>query len=386
VPDALIPDAGNRQALAGIRVLDLSRLLPGPACSLLLADHGAEVVKVEDTGDGDGLRAASPAGFAALNRGKRSVRLDLKSAGGREALTRLAARADVLLESFRPGVMDRLGVGYERLRERNPRLVWCSLTGYGQEGPERARAGHDLNFQARAGALARPDGAPPAPGPVPLGDLSGALHAAFGILAALHARERTGEGQRVDVALLESALALLALQAADALAGAARPALGQTMVCYRPYACRDGWVAFAPLEPRFWRTFCLEVGREDLLPHQHDGAGSAAERELEALFLSRTREEWVRFGARHDCCLEPVLTLSEALAGLPLVAGRALRSPVRLSGTPPDERRAGAPALGEHTEEVLAEAGLRPPEVAQLLASGAAAGRHEGEPRGGLRL
>jgi len=386
VPRQFIPAAGGAQALAGVRVLDLSRLLPGPACSLLLADHGAEVVKVEDTGSGDAMRGAAPAAFAALNRGKRSVRLDLKTAGGRDALERLAARADVLLESFRPGVMDRLGVGYAVLRARNPGLVWCALTGYGQEGPDRARAGHDLNYQARAGALAPVAGAAPTPGPVPLGDLSGALHAAFGILAALRARDRTGRGQRVDVALTESVVALLALQAADVLAGTERPAFGETMLCYRPYACADGWVAFAPLEPRFWAAFCRGVGREDLLPHQHDGPGSRAEGEFEALFRARTRAEWDRFAAQHECCLEPVLTLSEALARVPLVAGRALRSPVRLSETPPDEGRAGAPALGGDTEEVLTEAGLSPDEVAQLVASGAAAGRCEGEPRGDLRL
>ena len=225
--------SGRLSALEGIRVLDLSRLLPGGFCSLLLADFGADVIKVEDTGMGDYVRWAAPrhegaeasaggAMFLALNRGKRSVRIDLKTDGGREVLLRLARDADVVLESFRPGVMDRLGVGYERLREENPRLVYCAITGYGQDGPFAARAGHDTNYLARIGMLdltGDPDG-PPVQAGGQIADLGGgALMAAFGILAALRERDRSGEGQLVDISMTDGALSWLAMDAARVLAG-----------------------------------------------------------------------------------------------------------------------------------------------------------------------
>jgi alpha-methylacyl-CoA racemase len=216
-------------ALDGLRVLDLSRLLPGGFCSLLLADFGADVIKVEDTGMGDYLRADGPA-FLALNRGKRSISIDLKNSEGREAFLRVARDADVLLESFRPGVMERLGVGYERLREKNPRLVYCAITGYGQDGPFALRAGHDTNYLARIGLLdltGDPDG-PPVQAAGQIADLGGgALMAAFGILAALRERDVSGEGQFVDVSMTDGALSWLAMDAARLLAGAAAPERGR---------------------------------------------------------------------------------------------------------------------------------------------------------------
>ena len=195
-------------ALDGLRVLDLSRLLPGGFCSLLLADFGADVIKVEDMGMGDYVRAHEPS-FQSLNRGKRSIRIDLKHGAGREAFLRLVRTADVVLESFRPGVMDRLGVGYERLKEEHPRLVYCAITGYGQDGPYAQRAGHDMNYLALTGLLGltgEPDG-PPIQAAGQIADLGGgALMAAFGILAALRERERSGEGQLVDVSMTDGAL------------------------------------------------------------------------------------------------------------------------------------------------------------------------------------
>jgi len=371
-------------ALAGLRVLDLTRLLPGPFCTLLLADFGADVVKVEDLGAGDYLRA-SAAAFASLNRGKRSLRVDLKRADGRAALLRLARAADVLVESFRPGVMERLGVGWPQLREACPRLIYCALSGYGQTGPLRDRAGHDLNYLARSGLLAlsgEADG-PPALAAGQIADLGGgALTAAFGIMAALREREASGRGQLVDVALADGALAWLTMPAATLLGegvpqrrGAQR--LGGGVVCYRPYRCADGWVALAALEPKFWAAFCAGAGCEELLERQLDAPGSPAHARLEALFLTRTRAEWEAFNGEHDCCLEPVLELAEALADEHLrsrgmVLDAALGSPVKLSRTPARVDGA-APAPGEHTDALLAEAGYDAAEIAALRAAGAVA-------------
>src|SRR5256885_6962347 len=245
-------------ALAGIRVLDLSRLLPGGFCSLLLADFGAEVLKVEDTGMGDYVRWSPPyyegaedsaksAYYLALNRGKRSIRLNLKDERGREVLLKLAREYDVLLESFRPGVLDRLGVGYERLRAENPGLVYCAITGYGQEGPYTDRSGHDMNYLGLNGLLGLTGdaGGPPVQSAGQIADVGGgALMAAFGILAALRERDRSGLGQLVDVSMFDGSLAWLALLAATVLAAREAPERGEPelagrLVCYRPYACRD---------------------------------------------------------------------------------------------------------------------------------------------------
>ena len=392
--------------LEGVRVLDLSRLLPGGFCSLLLADLGADVVKVEDTAMGDYVRWAPPAFegaadsakgslFLALNRNKRSIRLNLKTAGGRDALLRLARDADVLLESFRPGVLDRLGVGFERLRELNGGLVYCAITGYGQTGPHVGRSGHDMNYLALNGLLAltgEADG-PPVQAAGQIADIGGgALMAAFGILAALRHRDRTGQGQLVDVSMFDGALSWLAMVAARVFAAGERPrrggeALSGALVCYRPYACRDGWVTLGALEPKFWQAWCRGVGRADLVERQFDGPGSAAHAEVERIFLRRTREEWRAFAAEHDCCLEPVLELEEALES-ELVraremviefdqpgagAVRGLGFPVKLSATPGRVRLPG-PALGEHTREVLAAAGYGERELERLEADGAIAG------------
>jgi alpha-methylacyl-CoA racemase len=404
--------------LEGIRVLDLSRLLPGPFCSLLLADFGADVIKVEDTGMGDYVRWATPrfdgvedtaagAFFLALNRNKRSVRVDLKAEAGREVLLRLARDADVLLESFRPGVMDRLGVGYERLREENPGLVYCAISGYGQDGPYRDRPGHDMNYLGLAGVLGltgERDG-PPVQAAAQIADIGGgAQMAAFAILAALRERDRSGEGQLVDVSMTDGALSWMTMMAARVFAGDAVPRRGGLelagrIICYRPYACADGWVTLGALEPKFWQAWCRGVGREDLIERQFDPPGSDAHREVEAIFRARTRAEWQAFAGEHDCCLEPVLEMDEVLdselvraremvveldqpgASEPV---RALGVPVKLSRTPGDPHRLPGPSLGEHTAELLAEAGYGEEEIARLLESGAVAGppAAEGAPGG----
>ena len=319
-------------ALSDVKVLDLSRLLPGGFCSLLMADLGADVLKVEDTGMGDYVRWAPPlyegaepsagsALFLALNRGKRSIRLNLKEEAGREVLLKLVKEYDVLLESFRPGVLDRLGVGYERLREENPGLVYCAISGYGQDGPYRDRSGHDMNYLGLVGVLdltGERDG-PPIQAAGQIADLGGgALMAAFGILAALRERDRSGEGQLVDISMADGSLSWMAMVAARHLAEGNAPRRGDlelagAYVCYRPYACEDGWVTLGALEPKFWQAWCRGVEREDLIESQFDGPGSDAHAEVERVFLERTRDEWQEFASQHDCCLEPVLELNEAL-------------------------------------------------------------------------
>ena len=390
--------------LEGIRVLDLSRLLPGGFCSLLLADYGADVIKVEDTGMGDYVRWAPPspdhgrsALFGALNRGKRSVRIDLKTEGGRDALLRLASDADVLLESFRPGVLDRLGVGYERLKTSNPRLVYCAITGYGQDGPYRDRPGHDMNYLGLIGLLDLSGEAagPPVQAAGQIADLGGgALMAAFSILAALRERDASGEGQLLDVSMTDGALSWLAMQAGAYLADPeghpqerGRQQLAGGLVCYRPYACADGHVTLGALEPKFFHAFCRGVGREDLIPGQFDPPGSETHRELEQIFVTRTRAQWQAFGTEHDCCLEPVLHLDEALESelvrareMVLTAPdgtRQLAPPVKFSRTPSQAQADLGPGLGEHTTEVLEEAGLAPDEIAALLEAKAVAGPAE---------
>ena len=397
-------------ALSDVRILDLSRLLPGGFCTLLLADLGAEVLKVEDTGMGDYVRWAPPyyegaddsarsALYLSLNRGKRSIRLDLKTEEGKEVLLRLARDYDVLLESFRPGVLDRLGVGYERLREANPRLVHCAITGYGQDGPNRDRAGHDMNYLGLNGVLGltgEADG-PPVQSSGQVADLGGgALMAAFSILAALRERDRSGEGQFLDVSMTDGSMSWLAMVAAEYFASGEVPERGRLnlsggIACYRPYACKDGYVSCGALEPKFWKAWCEGVGREDLIAEQFAAPGSDAHRAVAEVFASRTREEWRAFNDEHDCCIEPVLDLDEALDS-ELTREREMvvevdqpgaAEPVRLLGFPvgfsrtPGGPQGPGPALGEHTEEVLAAAGYSDEEIERLKRAGAVAGPNE---------
>jgi alpha-methylacyl-CoA racemase len=405
----------SRPALEGVRVLDLSRLLPGGFCSLLLADFGADVVKVEDTGAGDYIRWAPPyvggaddsaksALFLALNRNKRSIRIDLRQEAGREVLLALVRDHDIVLESFRPGVLDRLGVGYEAMRAVNPRIVYCAITGYGQDGPLRDRPGHDMNYLALAGLLGlsgERDGAP-AQAAGQIADLGGgALMAAFGILAALRERDRSGAGQLVDVSMTDGALSWLAMVAARHLVDGELPARGGLelaggLVCYRPYRCADdGWVTLAALEAKFWAAWCRGVGREDLVEAQFSAPGGDAHAEVEGIFASRTRAQWEQFASEVECCLEPVLELDEALGSelvhaREMVVGldqpgveapvRLLGAPVKLSRTPADTNRLPGPALGEHTQTLLRAAGYCDEQIDALVRSGAVARTATGSP------
>jgi alpha-methylacyl-CoA racemase len=395
--------------LSDVKILDLTRLLPGGFCTLLLADLGADVIKVEDTGQGDYVRWAPPyygsdeqtplgtrsAIYLALNRNKRSVRLDLKQEQGKQALIKLAESADVLVESFRPGVLNKLGVGYDVLRQANPALVYCPITGYGQDGPNRDRAGHDMNYLGLNGVLGLTGqaGGPPIPSGAQIADLGGGgLMAAVGILAALQEARRSGEGQMVDISMTDGSLAWLVMEAGRYFGSGEVPKRGEVMlsggiICYRPYEAKDGWVTCGALEPKFWGAFCRGVGREDLIENQFAKPGSDAHRQVEEIFRTRTREEWRAFNDENDAMIEPVLDLDEALESQlvreremvisyeqpELGEIRQLGFPIKLSRTPARVERP-APALGEHTAEVLMESGYSAEEVQALEESGAAKG------------
>lgn len=381
------------QPLAGIKVLDLSRLLPGPLASLVLADLGAEVDKVEDAQGGDYLRVMPPhtgdtsSVFLALNRNKRSIVLDLKKAKGKEALLKLVARYDVLLEQFRPGVLDRLGLSHAKLLEANPKLVVCALTGYGQDGPLAHRAGHDLNYLARGGVLGLQgpeSGAPTLPG-FQLADVSGGLYSVIGIMGALMERARTGKGQVVDVAMIETAMPFAIVGFGMAFGGekpkGGAEALTGGIAPYQTYLAKDGRaMTLASLEPKFWLGFCGGVGRNadmsDLVPGPHQ---PKLKEELAGIFAQKTRDEWIAFGEKHDCCLEPVLSPEEARADAHLKARgmffelaskwgslAQMRTPL----TPRDKQHTPPPAQGEHTDDILRDAGYDAATIAALRSEG----------------
>ena len=379
--------------LTGVRVLDLTRLLPGPVATLHLADMGADVIKIEDHAAGDYARILGdgPDGvsvfFRSVNRNKRGLRLDLKQAQGREVLLRLARAADIVVESFRPGVSDKLGIGYEALRAVNPKIVYCAITGYGQTGPLAMAAGHDLNYIGFAGVLDQIgiDAGQPAIPNLQVGDLlGGAMTAVMGILAALFDAQRTGQGRLVDVAMSEAVLAhnlfpLFALQTAGAVPARGGDILSGGDAGYGVYATADGrYMAVAPLEQKFWQVFCEAIGRPDWQArHGARGAAAAAlRRELVELFASRSQAYWRDFFANVDCCVTPVLNVAEALEhpqfrarGMVVQADGLTQyaPPVKLSGWVFAVDRA-APSPGEHSEEILRESGFGEQEIAALQA------------------
>lgn len=373
--------------LSGIRILDLTRLLPGPFCTLYLAQMGADVIKVEEPNGGDYARSLSPELFALVNRGKKSVTLDLRKPEGAALLRTLAADVDVVIESFRPGVMDKLGCGYEALRESNPRLVYAALTGYGQTGPYKDRAGHDMNYCGYAGALDQSgaqDG-PPALSNFQMADLAGgALTCALGILAAIIGAKASGTGTFVDAAMLDGTLALqvMALSTMRTLGHAnarGEDMLTGTLPNYSVYACADGkHVAMAALEPKFFLNFCAAVNRPDLtrMPLAPGAGGAALRAELAALFKTRTRDEWEDLLGNKDCCVSAIYTPEESLANAQVQArgmvesddGKpAFRLPLRFTGTETSIK--GNPALGEDTADVLRTIGMSDAELASLSAA-----------------
>lgn len=355
---------GGPGTLAGTRVLDLTSLVPGAYATRLLADLGADVLKLERPSPAPfpSLGGWAPAVSQALDGGKRSLAVNLKHPRGAALVRELAGTADVLLEGFRPGVAARLGLGYRDLAGSCPRLVYCSLTGYGQTGARAGEAGHDLNYLAVTGLLsltANP-GQAPVLLPTLLADLAGGAMAALGILAGLAARERTGQGSYLDVPLAGVVASWLPPGVRDR---AGFPLAGQ-YACYTVWETGDGrHVALAALEPRFWENFCRAAGREDLLPAQFSRASDPAWAELAGLFKGRSREEWTRLAAGKDLCLTPVLDPIEAGTdggpGLPFAAG----------GIALDQRR-HPPRRGEHTREVLEGLGLPGPAIDDLAAGG----------------
>jgi crotonobetainyl-CoA:carnitine CoA-transferase CaiB-like acyl-CoA transferase len=367
--------------LSDLKILDLSRLLPGPFCTLLLADMGADVLKIEEPGGGDYARYFPPmiannsvsAFFAGINRNKRSMTLNLKDESGVEILGKLVADADILVESFRPGVMERLGLGYEALRGINEGLIYCSISGYGQDGPMNQRAGHDLNYMARAGLLEQngPAAGPPSMPGFQVADIAGGtLYAAIGILGALHKRDRTGKGDLVDISMTDGALSLHLPLHASAAAGQA-PQRGAEMLngglpCYNIYATGDQkYLAVAALEPKFWAGFVEAIGAPQLLSDgmNSGAAGIETRRQVAEILGAKPLDEWLQIFAEVDVCVEPVRSPAEALKDELFRARRrffdiAGTHQTRTPLTPLDRQHTPAPRLGEHTDEVLGELGL----------------------------
>ncbi|PGF15675.1 carnitine dehydratase [Natrinema sp. CBA1119] len=382
--------------LDSIRILDLSRLLPGPYATQLLADAGADVVKVEDTDAGDYARYTPPttdrdvgALFDSVNRGKRSIAVDLKSAAGREAFYRLVADADVVFEQFRPGVAERLEIGYETLLEYNEDLVYCSLSGYGQTGPYAERAGHDLNYVGLAGLLdmTREDEAmaPQIPG-YQIGDLGGGLFAAFSIVGGLLSRELGNGGEYIDVAMTDVVASFSQAISHEALTGD-DPRPGETALTgrypwYDVYEAADGrYVTLAALEPKFWEAFCEETGREGLIDaHGTDDPAEleAVREELESLFASRSQEEWLE-ALSDETMVGPVCTPAEATEHPQLEARGLIERPADAPprvGFPaagsnvPESHDESVPDHGAHTDDLLASVGYDEDELADLRGSG----------------
>lgn len=376
----------------GVTVVDLTRLLPGPFCTMLLADLGARVIKVEAPQGGDYARWTPPrvddhpagygAFFEAVNRGKESVAVDLKRPEGVALVRRMIAQADVVIESFRPGVLARLGLDPEQLRSEQPSLVVCSITGYGQTGPLASRAGHDINYVARSGAysMAGPPDGPVAVFPIQVADLAGgALYAAFGVAAALFRRQRTGEGAWLDIAMAEGVASLLGPHMASAHRAAAVPGRGDGVLnggvpCYRCYLTADDRVlTVGGLEPKFWSAFCEAAGRPDLLGDAMNADDEAIAR-VAALVRERTLDEWTELLTDVDACVEPALRLDEVVRDAHLVARNAI-DPAGVAVPPTSPRGhtpAPAPRLGEHTRQVASDLGFDASEIEALVGSGAA--------------
>jgi crotonobetainyl-CoA:carnitine CoA-transferase CaiB-like acyl-CoA transferase len=381
--------------LAGIKVLDLTKLAPGPFCTMILGDLGADVIKIEEPGPPTGRRAeqagkagtegpgaafsASP--FNALNRNKKSIGLNLKSGPGKEVFRRMVQRADVLVQEYRPGVAERLGIGYEQMSIRNDRLIYCAITGYGQDGPYRNLVGHDLNYIATAGVLSilgRAGQLPTIPHNLIADYAGGGMHAAIGILAALVARSQSGRGQYVDIAMMDGSMALMAQSFASFFADGAIPN-------YNLYETKDGKIiTIGAIEPWFFANLCRALGREDLVEHEYNSARRAEILEsFKAIFRTKTRDEWFEILSRTDVCVGKMNTLDEVEAD-PQVQARKmiveLETPegrkvkqvgisVKLSETP-GSIRSLAPTLGQHTEELMHGLGYSDEQIEKWRADG----------------
>ena len=342
--------------LDGIVVLDLTRLLPGAVATQQLSDWGAEVIKVEDTRAGDYAREMNPPLFAATNRGKKSVSIDLKDARGRDVLLEMTRRADVLIEGNRPGVMDRLGLGYEALKSVNPKLIYCSLTGYGQSGPFAKLAGHDVNYMALGGVLGL--NLPVIPG-VQIADLvGGSMQAVTGILLALIERAQTGAGRFVDVSMYAGVKSLLTVPLAAWRATGREPEAGREILsgkyaCYNLYQARDlRWLAVGALEPKFWADLCRRLSCEELIAQQFDPAQQPVKEQIASIFRTKPAVQWFEELGTSDCCVTLVRTVGEVAAEIE----RPTASP--------------SPTLGQHTREVLQRFGLPSTQIEELQSQG----------------
>lgn len=385
--------------LASLKILDFSTLLPGPFASLLLADMGAQVLRVESPTRMDLVRVLPPhvdgtsASHAYLNRNKRCIALDLKQAEAVEVVKQLVQEYDIVLEQFRPGVMDKLGVGYEALKTINPKLIYVSITGYGQTGPLRDRAGHDINYLALAGVASytgrRESG--PLPLGVQLADIGGgSLHGVMGLLAAVIHRQQTGEGQQVDVSMTDCAFSLHGMAGAGYLAAGVEPEMEGLALnggsFYDYYRTRDGrWFSVGSLEPQFMQQFCAAIGRPELAARglsAKPDEQQALKREIAIEFEKQDFGHWQERFAALDACVEPMLSLGEAVEHPQLVARgvvtqvpngkggeqRQMACPIRFSAGLPEPRHIGA-ALGAHTAEVMVELGYSDEQVAALKAA-----------------
>jgi crotonobetainyl-CoA:carnitine CoA-transferase CaiB-like acyl-CoA transferase len=388
--------------LSSLRILDFSTLLPGPFATMILADLGAEIIRIDALNRPDMVRFLPPldgevsAAWGTLNRSKHNLALDLKQPEGVAIVKRLVQTYDIVIEQFRPGVMARLGVGYEQLREINPRLIYCSLSGYGQTGPDRDRAGHDLNFVALSGISSQigrsPD--PPTPLPVQVADLGGgSMMLLTGLLAAEIQRRETGLGQHVDISILDGTLAWNALAAAGTLCDGRSPAQGEDELTgsrfYDYYTTLDGRrLAVAALEPQFWSRFCEAIGRSDLIAPGLDRSADAetvqqVKAAVQATLSTRTLADWSALFATLDACIDPVLTTAEALARPHTIARGMVVAvphpdgtprpqvacPLRFSAAEPVYRHVGAPP-GAHSDTILQAAGYTPDQITTLRTRG----------------
>ncbi|MFH2012753.1 MAG: CaiB/BaiF CoA-transferase family protein [Pseudomonadota bacterium] len=386
-------------ALEGIRILDLSRLLPFNYCTLMLADLGAEVLKIEEPKIGDYMRWMPPklkkesAMFLMANRNKKSMTLNLREEKGKEILRQLVKEYDVLFESFRPGVMKRLGLGYDDLKKINPRLVFCSSSGYGQDGPYQNRPGHDINYISVAGILSatgRHTGAPVIPG-IPVADMSIGIFSAFSILAGIIARDRTGKGQYIDVSMTDCMVSYNMVNIANLIAkqmshhSEAMDIEGDAP-CYNVFKTKDSkFVSLGNIEDKFWLNFLQLIDREDLKKYQY-AAGEEQKRvmnELQKIFISKTREEWIGLFEGKDICYSPVNDVEDMMAD-PHVKHRemilemehpvegkvtTIGFPFKFSETP-GSMKTPTPALGQHTEGIIKGLGYKDQDIKEMAEKG----------------